>query len=144
MESLKLVVGWYSLLLGKSIHFPSSCHPILLDGLTVPSPTTLRQLVNPLIDLPSRPGETLPAFPAPTHINNPQTIASTISNIPPNAPNHHPKDLPYPKRPYDANNPLRSLIATAGGDDNYHPSGHRGFTEREFACLQTFPRGEWC
>ena len=147
------------MLLGKPVHFSFSLSsdpskspyvhilPSLSSvhgyGWTAPSPTPFRQHVNPLTN-PSRPGETLPAFPAPTHINNPQTIASTIGNIPPSAPNHHPQDLPYPKRPYDANNPLRSLIATAGGDDNYHPSGHRGFTEREFACLQTFPRGEWC
>lgn len=29
-------------------------------------------------------------------------------------------------------------ITTGGGGNNYHPSGKRGFTNREFACLQTF------
>ena len=29
-------------------------------------------------------------------------------------------------------------ITTGGGGGNYHPSGKRGFTNREFACLQTF------
>ena len=28
---------------------------------------------------------------------------------------------------------------TCGGGENYHPSGLRGFTTREFASLQTFP-----
>jgi DNA (cytosine-5)-methyltransferase 1 len=31
-------------------------------------------------------------------------------------------------------------ITTAGGQENYHPDGRRTFTDREIACLQTFPR----
>ncbi|KAL8797177.1 MAG: hypothetical protein Q9195_000644 [Heterodermia aff. obscurata] len=87
----------------------------------------------------SGPGEVLPDFPQPTHTSNRTTIASSISNIPASTPNHHPKEFLYPRRPYEADGPLQNLIATGGGLDNYHPDGKRPFTEREFACLQTFP-----
>jgi DNA (cytosine-5)-methyltransferase 1 len=30
-------------------------------------------------------------------------------------------------------------ITCGGGEYNYHPTGKRPFTAREFACLQTFP-----
>lgn len=92
-----------------------------------------------LILIAAAPGETIPRFPEPTHLDNPTTIASIISTIPPNAPNHNARDYPIPKLAYDANGLLKSLIATAGGDDNYHPSGKRPFTARELGCLQTFP-----
>lgn len=42
--------------------------------------------------------------------------------------------------PFDANQPART-VTCSGGELNYHPSGRRGFTNREFACLQTFPMG---
>ena len=64
-----------------------------------------------------------------------------ISNIPPGTPNHTPKEFEYPRRAYDGNGLLQNLIACGGGLDNYHPEGKRPFTEREFACLQTFPLG---
>lgn len=32
-------------------------------------------------------------------------------------------------------------MTTGGGENNYHPSGKRGYTNREFACLQTFDVG---
>lgn len=38
---------------------------------------------------------------------------------------------------YDAHQPAKT-ITTGGGEANYHPSGKRGYTNREFACLQTF------
>ena len=35
-------------------------------------------------------------------------------------------------------------MTTGGGSDNYHPTGDRGYTIREYACLQTFPlEHEW-
>ncbi len=82
-------------------------------------------------------------FPAPTHDDNSQTIASVLKLISPNARNHsYPRSYECPQRPYDADQPLRSLIDTVGGSNNFHPTGHRPFTEREFASLQTFPQGE--
>lgn len=82
-------------------------------------------------------------FPAPTHVHSSQTIASVLKLTSPNAHNHsYPRAYECPKRPYNANRPLSSLIDTGGGFDNFHPSGHRRFTEREFASLQTFPQGE--
>ena len=90
-----------------------------------------------------RPGEALPDFPQPTHTRNRTTIASTISIIPPGAPNHQPKAFLDPRRPYEANGSLQNLIACGGGLDNYHPDGKRPFTEREYACLQTFPLGKF-
>ena len=88
-----------------------------------------------------RPGETLPEFPQPTHVHNLASINSVISNIPPGTPNHTPKEFQYPRRAYDGHGLLQNLIACGGGLDNYHPEGKRPFTEREFACLQTFPLG---
>ena len=87
------------------------------------------------------PGEILPDFPQPTHINNLASINSMISDIPSGTPNHTPKEFEYPRRAYDGNGLLQNLIACGGGLDNYHPEGKRPFTEREFACLQTFPLG---
>ena len=42
------------------------------------------------------------------------------------------------KAPYDSNQQIHTMT-TGGGEGNYHPSGKRGFTNREFASLQTFP-----
>lgn len=39
---------------------------------------------------------------------------------------------------YDASIPLRYCVTTGGGG-NYHPSGQRDLTNREFASLQSFP-----
>ena len=41
------------------------------------------------------------------------------------------------RRPADP--PSFAKTITCSGGDNYHPSGERQFTHREFACLQTFP-----
>lgn len=60
-----------------------------------------------------------------------------ISRIPANAPDHTPKKFDAPKIPLSPNNLAKTI--TCGGGENYHPSGERGFTNREFACLQTFP-----
>ena len=91
------------------------------------------------------PGEVLPEFPRPTHSNDPArgsplvTVQDAIGHIPPGFPNHD-VGLASPRRlpPYPATQPLRRCITTSGGD-NYHPSGTRDFTVREYACLQAFP-----
>lgn len=41
------------------------------------------------------------------------------------------------REPFDANQQAMT-ITTGGGQFNYHPSGKRCFTNREFAALQTF------
>ena len=67
------------------------------------------------------------------------TIAASINHIPDTWPNH---DITSRQRstksPY-ASNTQAKTITTSGGIGNYHPSGRRGFTAREIACLQTFP-----
>jgi len=40
--------------------------------------------------------------------------------------------------PYSEHIPLRNTICCGDGP-KCHPSGKRGFTNREFACLQSFP-----
>ncbi len=40
--------------------------------------------------------------------------------------------------PSDGNVPLKNCITTGGSLDT-HPSGRRGFTNRELACLNGFP-----
>lgn len=63
-----------------------------------------------------------------------------ISSIPTNAENHDLHSMRRfdpPKRPYHPTKLAKTI--TCGGGENYHPSGERSFTTREFACLQTFP-----
>lgn len=92
----------------------------------------------------SRPGERLPQFPEPTHGPGRQpyaTISSAISGIPPDAPDHDVMAAVFSpgfeKPPFDANTLAKTI--TCGGGENYHPSGLRRYTNREFASLQTFP-----
>lgn len=67
-----------------------------------------------------------------------------ISNIPITAADHDIQgalDRGYRngyRASFDGNQQART-ITCSGGERNYHPSGRRGFTNREFACLQTFP-----
>ena len=84
------------------------------------------------------PGETLPSFPKPTHTaENAVTVNEVIGTIPDGFPNHDIKvDRDYPA--WDGDKPLKYTITCSGGG-NYHPSGKRDFTLREFACLQGFP-----
>jgi DNA (cytosine-5)-methyltransferase 1 len=101
-------------------------------------------------DIVSRPGELLPPFPNPTHglpgsgLFDYTTINQMIANIPPDAPDHdiegsRSRGLRNGTRvPFDANRQAKT-VTCSGGENNYHPSGTRGFTNREFACLQTFP-----
>ncbi|RLM01562.1 hypothetical protein CFD26_108698 [Aspergillus turcosus] len=103
-----------------------------------------------LIIIASGPGEVLPPFPKPTHglpgsgLFDYTTINQMISNIPQDALDHdieaaRTRGLRNGTRaPFDANQQART-ITCSGGENNYHPSGTRGFTNREFACLQTFP-----
>ncbi|CAD0111115.1 unnamed protein product [Aureobasidium uvarum] len=73
-----------------------------------------------LIMIAACPGHPLPDFPMPTH------APSTENPVP---------DL----APYSPDQLVRGCITTSGGQNNWHPSGTRHFTEREYACLQTFP-----
>ena len=96
------------------------------------------------------PGEELPEFPPRTHCTTTDlsqfphlqpytTVNSAIIRIPNGFSLHNPDQLPrIDKSPYDGNVPLRRTICCAGNQD-YHPSGLRNFTLREFACLQGFP-----
>ncbi|OAX80397.1 hypothetical protein ACJ72_05275 [Emergomyces africanus] len=106
-----------------------------------------------LVILASGPGEPLPPFPKPTHgpPANPssqpsshlprfRTIHDAISTIPPHAPGHdihHARKFHRTKPAYDPH--MQAKTITCNGGENYHPSGTRAFTHREFACLQTFP-----
>ncbi|KAL2828156.1 S-adenosyl-L-methionine-dependent methyltransferase [Aspergillus cavernicola] len=104
-----------------------------------------------LIIIASGPGETLPSLPQPTHglpgsgLCDLATIDQVISNIPPGTAGHdiegaRSRAAQAWRVPFDANQQART-ITCGGGENNYHPSGQRGFTNREFACLQTFPLG---
>ncbi len=67
------------------------------------------------------------------------TVHDAIGSIPLGTPNHNPQTVKRrQQRPYPATEPLSRCITTSGGQ-NYHPSGTRDFTRREFACLQGFP-----
>ncbi|MCJ1401677.1 hypothetical protein MMC11_004894 [Xylographa trunciseda] len=100
-----------------------------------------------LIIIAACPGEILPEFPEPTHSKTPQTtglkpwvtINDSISDIPRNWANHDTSKANQTLRqPFDGNSQAKCMT-TSGGANNYHPSGRRGYTIREYACLQTFP-----
>ncbi|KAL4776032.1 S-adenosyl-L-methionine-dependent methyltransferase [Aspergillus nidulans var. acristatus] len=103
-----------------------------------------------LIIIASGPGESLPRLPRPTHglpgsgLRDLTTISQAIRDIPSGSPDHdvaaaRSRGVHNRRAPFDGNRQARTI--TCGGGDNYHPSGLRGFTLREFACLQTFPLG---
>jgi len=103
-----------------------------------------------LIMIAACPGHPLPDFPKPTHAPSPErpvsglrpsvTIADALQPIRRNTPNHNPAALPAKDfAPYSPHQLVRGCITTSGGQNNWHPSGKRHFTEREYACLQTFP-----
>ncbi|KAJ5484896.1 hypothetical protein N7539_004884 [Penicillium diatomitis] len=117
----------------------------IIDVLHYGVPQTRKRLIL----LAAGPGETLPPFPAITHdlpgsgCKAVLTIQDAISNIPDDTPNHDVQGLLRKwalehYEPYDARIPAKTLTCS-GGEANYHPSGKRKFTEREVACLQTFP-----
>ncbi|KAI1488017.1 S-adenosyl-L-methionine-dependent methyltransferase [Biscogniauxia mediterranea] len=90
----------------------------------------------------SCPGEALPPFPAPTHVDKPVTVRQVLRAVSPCASLHNIADMhqraPFRKPAYDDRAPLRRCITTNCAD-NYHPSGLRNFTIRELAMLQGFP-----
>ncbi|TIA86228.1 S-adenosyl-L-methionine-dependent methyltransferase [Aureobasidium pullulans] len=103
-----------------------------------------------LIMLGACPGHPLPDFPLPTHSPSPAnpvvglrpsvTIADALQPIRHNTPNHNPGNLdPKDFLPYSPHQLVRGCITTSGGLNNWHYSGKRHYTEREFACFQTFP-----
>jgi DNA (cytosine-5)-methyltransferase 1 len=88
-------------------------------------------------------------MPSPTHSDSSDdgllpfaTVNHTLSQIPDDAPDHDPDSLVFPansrRRPWDGNAILPRAMTTSGGQ-NYHPSGERDFTLREYAALQGFP-----
>jgi DNA (cytosine-5)-methyltransferase 1 len=95
-------------------------------------------------DIIYRPGETLPPLPQPSHgpgLREYSTVHNAISTIPMGAANHDvgaALKRGLDKEPYDAHQQVRT-ITCGGGENNYHPCGLRNFTNRELACLQTFP-----
>lgn len=102
-----------------------------------------------LIIIAACPGEILPEIPPPTHSSQPSdglkpfaTINQTISQIPLGSPDHDPESThQYNGRAmpsYDGNAILPRAMTCSGGQ-NYHPSGERDFTIREYASLQGFP-----
>jgi DNA (cytosine-5)-methyltransferase 1 len=105
-----------------------------------------------LIIIAACPGETLPPFPPYTHSKYPTplnglkpytSVNTLLTSIPLGAPDH---DLasslakPLHESPWDGTSIAPRAITTHGGQ-NYHPSGTRGFTNRELATLQGFPAG---
>ncbi|KAI6715478.1 hypothetical protein JHW43_001976 [Diplocarpon mali] len=105
--------------------------------------------------LPQRrnsPGEPLPKMPVPTHsaadTGSPLKLLplvsanKTLSSIPPNAADHDIEAVTWlPERymkPWDGSKILPRAMTTSGGQ-NYHPSGTRDLTLREYASLQGFP-----
>lgn len=104
-----------------------------------------------LIMIGAGPGERLPPFPEPSHSEGGErggglkpyvTARRAINRIRPRRgvdPLHNPramKRLNHP--PWDADKILPRCITTSGGQ-NYHFSGTRELTLREFATLQGFP-----
>jgi len=101
-----------------------------------------------LIIIASCPGEVLPEMPAPTHSETGSnglkafvSVNQVLATIPANASNHEKTKVFDPSRrqpPWDGNKILPRAITTGGGG-NYHPSGDRDFTVREYATLQGYP-----
>ncbi|KAJ5109976.1 C-5 cytosine methyltransferase [Penicillium argentinense] len=102
-----------------------------------------------LVLIAAGPGEVLPELPAPTHgdapsLLPPRTIRDAIWDLPKDAPDHD-LEVRLARWRLEYREPLEwdtqaKTFTTAGGQDNYHPDGQRTFTNREGACLQTFPR----
>lgn len=72
------------------------------------------------------------------------TVAQALSKIPRSArlldPLHNPDSMkPLAMTPLDPNQPLPRTITCSGGVGNYHYSGTRNYTRREYATLQGFP-----
>ncbi|KAK5949385.1 hypothetical protein OHC33_009558 [Knufia fluminis] len=102
------------------------------------------QLRRRFIIIAAAPGETLPDMPSPTHLPGAVSIATVLDALKranrESPLTHHNTSIlfPRPKPAYDPNT-LAKTITCGGGPGNYHPSGLRQYTPREFAALQTFP-----
>lgn len=67
------------------------------------------------------------------------TVNQALQSIPSNAPDHNPDSVLFrSNKPWNGEGILPRTMTTSGGQ-NYHPSGKRDFTHREFATLQGFP-----
>lgn len=83
-------------------------------------------------------------MPSPTHLPGAVSIATVLDALKranrESPLTHHNTSIlfPRPKPAYDPNT-LAKTITCGGGPGNYHPSGLRQYTPREFAALQTFP-----
>ncbi|KAK0749580.1 S-adenosyl-L-methionine-dependent methyltransferase, partial [Schizothecium vesticola] len=93
------------------------------------------------------PGEKLPPFPPPTHANGGAgglkpltTVRQVLRHVgrARNDPLHTPKPFDHPRTPWSPKGLLPNTM-TCGGGQNYHWSGKRDFTLREYALLQGFP-----
>ncbi|KAL1886839.1 hypothetical protein Plec18167_000774 [Paecilomyces lecythidis] len=137
---------WFSAVIQDFVEIGYSIRWKILDCSHYGVPQSRRRL----FIIASGPGEELPRFPRPTHgEGDPDllpytTIETMISGIPRDAPDHDVLGALERgrrrgfKRPFDSRTQART-ITCGGGENNHHPSGKRGFTNREFACLQTFP-----
>ncbi|KAI0844223.1 S-adenosyl-L-methionine-dependent methyltransferase [Daldinia vernicosa] len=106
-----------------------------------------------LIIFGSCPGEELPPFPPATHSKDPnpdqgtkpyKTVRQILSKIPRDAllydPLHSTRKLKELRnKRWNPDVPLARTITCGGGVGNYHYSGKRDFTLREYAVLQGFP-----
>ncbi|KAI1134588.1 S-adenosyl-L-methionine-dependent methyltransferase [Hypoxylon sp. FL0543] len=98
-------------------------------------------------------GEELPPFPVATHSKEPvdgdgtrpyRTVKEVLRKIPPDAAwndeLHNTRKLKRVRKArWDPDVPLGRTITCSGGVGNYHYSGRRDFTLREYAVLQGFP-----
>ncbi|OCL15395.1 S-adenosyl-L-methionine-dependent methyltransferase [Glonium stellatum] len=103
-----------------------------------------------LIIIAARDGIPLPPFPERTHgysgtgLKRFTSVYSALEPLRTNPrkwdPYHEPESKkPLNKPPYDARNSLLPGCITGGGGQNFHYSGKRGFTVREYSLLQGFP-----
>jgi DNA (cytosine-5)-methyltransferase 1 len=83
-------------------------------------------------------------MPAATHgpdLQSLVTVKDTLDCLPATGPDHDPDSVRFQphkfQAPYDGNRIMPPTMMTHGG--NWHPSGERGFTLREYAALQGFP-----
>ncbi|KAG0651525.1 Modification methylase [Hyphodiscus hymeniophilus] len=103
-----------------------------------------------LIIIAACPGEFLPVMPSPTHSDSSSdpnilpfsTVNQTLSRVPKDALNHDLNAVVFPgnkyQAPWNGDTILPRAMTTSGGQ-NYHPTGSRDFTIREYATLQGFP-----